>query len=86
MRKKIKSECEFSGFKNDRIHYRCEKCKKRSTKSKGGLIKKFPRIYKFCNGDLNKFALTLRKGVHSYEYMNSWERLDETLLRNKKAF
>ena len=86
MRKKIKSECEFIGFKNDRLHYRCEKCKKRSTKSKDGLIKKFPRIYKFCNGDLNKFALLLRKGVHSYEYMDSWERLDETLLRNKKAF
>ena len=23
-RKKIKSECEFIGFKNDRLHYKCE--------------------------------------------------------------
>ena len=35
----IKSECEFIGFKNDRLHYRCKKCKKRCTKSKDGLIK-----------------------------------------------
>ena len=64
MRNKIKSECEFIGFGNDRLHYRCKKCKKRCTKSKDGLIKKFLRIYKFCNGDLNKLVLLLRKGVY----------------------
>ena len=26
--KNIKSECEFIGFKNDRLYYRCKKCKK----------------------------------------------------------
>ena len=31
----------------------------------------------FCNGDINKFALLLRKGVYPYEFMDSWERLDE---------
>ena len=25
-------------------------------------IKNFPTLYKFCNGDLNKFFLLLRKG------------------------
>ena len=39
IKRKIKSECEFIGFKNDRLHYRCKKCKKRCTKSKDGLIK-----------------------------------------------
>ena len=29
-------------------------------------------IYEFCNGDLNKFILSLRKGAYPYEYMNSW--------------
>ena len=38
---KIKSECEFIGFKNDRLHYRCKKCKIKYTKSKDGLTKKF---------------------------------------------
>ena len=28
----------------------------------------------------------LRKGVYPYEYMDSWERLNETTLPNKKAF
>ena len=82
---KCKGKCEFIGFKNDRLHYRCKKCKKRCTKSKDGLIKKFPRIYKFCNGDLNKFVLLLRKGVYPYEYIDSWERFDETSLPDKEA-
>ena len=25
--------------------------------------------YEFCNGDINKFILLLRKGVYPYEYM-----------------
>ena len=28
----------------------------------------------------------LRKGVYPYEYMDSWERFDETLLSHKEAF
>ena len=43
-------------------------------------------MYQFCNGDLNKFVLLLRKGVYPYEYMDNWERFDETLLPDKKAF
>ena len=60
--------------------------KKICTKLKDGLIKKFPRIYKFYKGDLNKFAILLRKGVYPYEYMDSWERSYETLLPDKEAF
>ena len=51
-----------------------------------GLIKKFPNIYQFSNGDINKFVLLLRKGVYPFEYMNSWIRFDETSLPDKKAF
>ena len=40
----------------------------------------------FCNGDINKFVLLLRKGIYSYEHMDSWERFNETSLLNKKAF
>ena len=50
------------------------------------MIEKFPNTYKFCNDDINKFILLLRKGVYPYEYMDSWERFNETTLPNKKAF
>ena len=46
----------------------------------------FPNICKFCNRDINEFILLLRRGVYPYEYMDSWERFDETLLPNKKPF
>ena len=35
------------------------------------LIKKFKNTYSFCDNDLNKFVLLLRKGVYPYEYMDS---------------
>ena len=49
-------------------------------------MKKFPRIYTFCNGDVNKFVLLLRKGVYPYECMDSWERFDENTILPKEAF
>ena len=43
-------------------------------------------MYKFCNDDVNKFVLLLRKGVYPYEYMDSWTKLNETSLPPKKDF
>ena len=68
------------------MNYRCKECKGTSTKSINGLIENFPRMYQFCNGELNKFVLLLRKGVYPYEYMDSWERFDKTLLPPKNIF
>ena len=42
------------------------------------------RIYP--NIDINKFILLLRKGVYPYEYMDSWERFNETSLPDKTTF
>ena len=39
----------------------------------------------FCNGDINKFVLLLRKGVYPYEYMDSWERFNGESLPDKEA-
>ena len=50
------------------------------------LINRFASTYEFCNGYINKFILLLRKGVHPYEYMDSWEKFDEPSLPNKKRF
>ena len=43
---------------------------------------------KECNGTSakSKFVLLLRKGVYPYEYMDSWERFNETSLPPKKDF
>ena len=49
-------------------------------------MKKFLSVYQFCDGDLNKFVLLLKKGVTPYEYMDSWERYDETSLPDKEGF
>ena len=85
-RKKIRSECEFIGFKNNRLDYRWKECNGTFTKSVNELTEKFSNTYQFCNGDLNKFVLMLRKGVYPYEYMDSWERFNETSLPPKKYF
>ena len=50
------------------------------------LIKKLKNTYSFCNNDLNKFILLLRKGVDPYEYMDTWERFNETSLPSKESF
>ena len=50
------------------------------------MIERFANIYEFCNKDINKSILLLRTGVYPYEYMDSWERLDETSLSDKEAF
>ena len=49
-------------------------------------MKKFKNTDSFCNSDLNKFILLLRKGVYPYEYMDSWERFNERSLPRKKEF
>ena len=85
-RENLKSECGFIGLKNNRLNYRCKECSGTSNKSVNELIEKFPNTYQFCNGDLNKFVLLLRKGVYPYEYMDSWERFNETSLPPKKIF
>ena len=83
---KIRSECDFIGLKDNRLNYKCKEYNETSSKSVNDLIEKFPRTYKFCNGNLNKFVLLLRKGVYPYEYMDSWERFNETSLPPKKSF
>ena len=60
-RKKFKSACNFIGLKNNELNYECKECKERWLKPINGLIKKFPNIHQFCNGDINKFISLLRK-------------------------
>ena len=81
---KINSECCFVGLKNNRLIYKCRECKEEWKRPIEGLIEKFPSIYQFCNANLNKFVLLLRKGVYPYEYIDNWEKFDETTLPAKE--
>ena len=83
----IKSECHYVGLKNDKLIHKCKKCKEECERPIIDELKeKFSSIYQFCDGDLNKFVLVLRKGVYPYEYMDSWEKFNETTLPPKDAF
>ena len=79
-------KCDFVALKNIKLRYKYNECKKGQLKPINELIKKFSNANEFCNRDINKCILLLRKGVYPYEYMDSWERFDETSLPNKKAF
>ena len=82
-----KSCLDYISIKDDRLIFRCFECKKNYKKEfNKEIIKRFANIYEFCSGDINKFILLLRKGVYPYEYMDSWERFDETSLPDKEAF
>ena len=64
--------------KDNQLIFKCIECSKNHKKDfNKNLIKRFEKIYEFCNGDINKFILLLRKGVYTNEYMDSWERFDE---------
>ena len=73
--------------KDEQLIFRYFRCKKNYEKDfNNELIQRFANIFEFCNGDLNKFILLLRKGVYPYEYMDSWERFNETPLPDKESF
>ena len=78
---------DYIKIKNEKLLLKCFNCnnyyKKKFNKD---LIKKFKNTYSFCNNDLNKFILLLRKAVYPYEYMDSWETFNEKSLPSKEDF
>ena len=89
------NKCSDCGFnldylkytKNEKLILECYNWKQRYRKKLNKeLIKRFASTYEFCNKDLNKFILLLRKGVYPYEYMDNWERFNETSLPSKELF
>ena len=81
------SYLDYIRTKNEKLILICFNCKTYYEKDfNKELIKRFTNTYEFCNKNLNKFILLLRKGVYPYEYMDNWERFDETSLPNKESF
>ena len=82
-----KSCLDYMKTKDEKLILRCFSCKKNYEKDfNKELIKRFANTYNFCDNDLNKFILLLRKGVYPYEYKDNWERFNETSLPNKESF
>ena len=91
-----KSNLDYIKTKNEKLILECYNCKQRYKKKfNKELIKIFASTYEFCNNDttgsssserINKFILLLRKGVYPYEYMDNWEKFNETSLPSKESF
>ena len=81
-----KSCLDYIKTKNEKLIFKCYNCTSYYEKDfNKELIKRFASTYEFCNKNLNKFVLLLRKDVYPYEYMDNWERFNETSLPNKES-
>ena len=82
-----RSNLDYIKTKNEKLILECYNCKQRYTKKfNKEIIKRFASTYGFCNNDLNKFVLLLRKVVYPYEYADTWERFSEISLPSKEDF
>ena len=82
-----RSNLDYIKTKNEKLILECYNCKQRYRKKfNKEIIKRFASTYGFCNNDLNKFVLLLRKVVYPYEYADTWERFSEISLPSKEDF
>ena len=72
-------------FKDDLPEYKCLCFNKNYRKNFDENFKnRFFNTYKLSSYDINKFLLFfLQKGVYLYQYMEAWEKSDETSLPEK---
>ena len=80
-----KSDLSYMKVIDETLIFRCFNCKKNYEKEiNKELIERFASTYKFCNNDLNKFVMLLRKGVYPYKYMDGWDKFNETSIPSKE--
>ena len=84
---KCKSNLCFVRAMNKKLIFNCIDCEKEYEKGfNKELLERFANTYKFCDDDLNKFIMLLRKGVYPYEYIDEWDKFNEKVLPGKDSF
>ena len=84
---KCKSNLCFVRVINENLIFKCIDCEKEYEKEfNKELIERFANTYKFCDNDLDKFIMLLRKGVYPYEYIDEWDKFNEKELPSKESF
>ena len=84
---KCKSNLCFVRATNEKLIFKCIDCEKEYEKDfNNELIEKFANTYKFCDNDLDKFIMLLRKGVYPYKYMDEWDKFNEKIIPGKESF
>ena len=91
MRKTKCKDCdcflEFESVKDNLIKYKCTSSDKDYlNKTDDELKKRFNNTFRFSDNDINKSILLLQKGAYPYEYMDEWEKFNETSLPKKEKF
>ena len=82
-----KSDISYMKAIDETLIFRCFNCKKNYEKEiNKELIERFSSTYEFCDKDLNKFIMLLRKGVYPYKYMDGWDKFNEELIPSKESF
>ena len=78
---------EHESVKDKLIRYKCLYCNKDySNNVDENLKKRCNNTFRFSDNDINKFILLLRKGVYPYEYIDEWEKFNETSWPEKEEF
>ena len=84
---KCKSNLCYMKVTDKKLIFRCLDCKKNYEKEiNKELVERFSNTYGFCDKDLNKFVMLLRKGVYPYEYMDGWDKFNEKIIPSKESF
>ena len=83
---KCDNKREYIGFRDIHLLLKCFDCNAWFKRDSKELIKRVANTYEFCNKDINKFILLLRKDVYPYEHMDNWEKFNEVVLPDKKVF
>ena len=76
---------EYGSVKDSLIKYKCLSFNKEYS-NKIDEKKQFKNTFKFSNNDINKFTFLLWKGAYTYDYMDEWEKFNETSLSEKEEF